>query len=376
MARTFFACVWSIGVEGIVIFLRVRRRVRVRHRRRRRTPRRRRIVTPPSPPPRSPPPPPPNPESPNELLRKAISDCFLKAGNGNCECTYDSPCGTYTNGGISEWDVSKVTDMRALFKNKNTFNINLSSWDTSQVTDMYDMFHNANAFNQDIGSWNTGKVTDMNAMFYHASAFNQDIGSWNTAQVTVMGYMFYYARAFNQDIGSWNTEKVTNMYRMFFYASAFNQDLREWNPPSNCEFNGMFYEATLHNNAWTCPWGPRSCYAPAFASDYALVLAVQQCFTESSDGDCSCSTTSCGSAAQHISKWNTSGITLMNNLFKDKTTFNQDISGWETAIGDAHGRFVSQREFVQPKHFEVGCRSSSRSSRHVQRRVVFRSRYK
>ena len=96
--------------------------------------------TPPSPPPRSPPPPPPNPESPNELLRKAIVDCFLKDGSGNCECTYDSPCGIYTNGGMSEWDVSKVTDMRQLSEYKYSFNINLSSWDTSQVTDMNNMF--------------------------------------------------------------------------------------------------------------------------------------------------------------------------------------------------------------------------------------------
>ena len=97
-------------------------------------------VTPPSPPPRSPPPPPPNPESPNELLRKAVSVCFEKESTGKCECTYDSPCGIYTNGGISEWDVSKVTDMRELFLRKSYFNENISSWDTSQVTDMNYMF--------------------------------------------------------------------------------------------------------------------------------------------------------------------------------------------------------------------------------------------
>jgi len=101
-------------------------------------------------------------------------------------------------------------------------------------------------------------------------------------------------------------------------------------------FYEMFEGATLHNKAWTCPSGPRSCYAPAFATDYSLVKALEQCFTESSDGDCSCSTTACGSAAQHISKWNTSGIALMNDLFKDKMeqmfryaySFNYDISSW------------------------------------------------
>ena len=367
-------------------------------------------VTPPSPPPRSPPPPPPNPESPNELLRKAVSICLEKESTGKCECTYDSPCGIYTNGGISEWDVSKVTDMRELFINRNTFNENISSWDTSQVTDMSLMFYwaspgfsqgwsafnqdignwntaqvtdlggmfltdgygksafnqdigrwntakvtnmgrmfeRAQTFNQDIGNWNTEKVTSMLKMFSLARAFNQDIGSWNTAQVTTMQYMFSSASAFNQDIGNWNVEKVTTMEQMFNGASAFNHDLRNWNPPSNCNFNYMFYGVTLHNNAWTCPSGPRSCYAPAITSDYSLVLAVQQCFTESSDGDCSCSTTACGSAAQHISKWNTSGITLMNNLFKDKTTFNQDISEWDTAsVTRMDGLFHNANSFNQ-----------------------------
>lgn len=160
--------------------------------------------------------------------------------------------------------------------------------------------------------------------------------------------MFHYAQYFNQDISGWNVEKVTDMQGMFMSAHAFNQDLREWNPPSNCYFFRIFEAATLFNKAWTCASGPRSCYAPAFTSDYALVLAVQQCFTESSDGDCSCSSTSCGVAAQHISKWNTTGIALMNDLFKDRTTFNQDISEWDTAsVTRMDGMFHNANSFNQ-----------------------------
>ena len=52
------------------------------------------------------------------VIKKSSCRLFLKKSDGKCECSYDSPCGTYTNGGIGEWDVSKVTDMRELFKDK------------------------------------------------------------------------------------------------------------------------------------------------------------------------------------------------------------------------------------------------------------------
>ena len=55
-------------------------------------------------------------------------------------------------GNISEWDVSDVTDMYQLFKNKQNFNDDISSGNTSNVTNMAEMFNFAVSFNQDIGS--------------------------------------------------------------------------------------------------------------------------------------------------------------------------------------------------------------------------------
>ena len=98
-------------------------------------------VTPPSPPPRSPPPPPPNALGANELLRAALKECFVKSAVGECECTYDSPCGYITDkSSMNDWDVSEVTEMISLFKDKGSFNANISKWDTSSVTDMKSMF--------------------------------------------------------------------------------------------------------------------------------------------------------------------------------------------------------------------------------------------
>ena len=109
----------------------------------------------------------------------------------NAWCS-DATTASATYGYISTWNVSAVTDMSYLFKDKSTFNDDISSWDVSSVTTMNSVFYGASAFNQDIGSWNVSSVTDMFYMFNRASAFNQDIGSWDVSSVT-MGSMFRLA---------------------------------------------------------------------------------------------------------------------------------------------------------------------------------------
>ena len=65
----------------------------------------------------------------------------------------DPSAATTTYGAISTWDVSQVTDMSYLFKDKTDFNDDISNWDVSNVTNMNFMFNEASSFNQDISSW-------------------------------------------------------------------------------------------------------------------------------------------------------------------------------------------------------------------------------
>ena len=132
------------------------------------------------------------------------------------------------NGDISEWDVSKVTDMSEMFYGAKEFNGDISGWDVSKVTDMSGMFWGAAAFNQDISNWKVGKVTNMNSMFRAAEKFNQDISDWDVSKVTYMRNMFHFAEAFNQDISGWDVSKVTDMAYMFMRAIKFNQNLEKW----------------------------------------------------------------------------------------------------------------------------------------------------
>ena len=66
---------------------------------------------------------------------------------------------------IATWDVSKVTNMVALFGNpgdnyqvgtsnpSRDFNADLSRWDVSSVTAMTGLFSGAASFNSDLSSW-------------------------------------------------------------------------------------------------------------------------------------------------------------------------------------------------------------------------------
>ena len=132
----------------------------------------------------------------NENIGKAVSYWFSKP---------DRKTKVQTKyGHISEWDVSRVTNMSTLFKDKYTFNDDISRWNVSSVTDMSDMFNGAVMFNQPIGNWDVSNVTNMSGMFHGANKFNQPIGNWDVSKVTDMSNMFNSAIEFNENLTNWN----------------------------------------------------------------------------------------------------------------------------------------------------------------------------
>ncbi len=68
-------------------------------------------------------------------------------------------------GHISDWDVSRVTDMKELFYGASSFNSDLSKWQTGNVTNMKMMFQGATSFTSGLSKWDTENVTDMSCMF-------------------------------------------------------------------------------------------------------------------------------------------------------------------------------------------------------------------
>ncbi len=153
----------------------------------------------------------------NDTLRRAVQDYL--AGGARKQRIRDK------YGEISNWDVSKVTDMKEMFYKAHSFNQPLNNWNVSNVTNMKGMFLGTSSFNQPLNNWDVSNVTDMNCMFYDAVSFNQPLNNWDVSNVTDMKDMFYNAHSFNQPLNNWNVSNVTDMSWMWGLTS-FNQPLR------------------------------------------------------------------------------------------------------------------------------------------------------
>ena len=103
----------------------------------------------------------------NDTLRRAVQDYL--AGGARKERIVDK------YGEISNWDVSKVTNMNAMFQNATSFNQPLNNWNVSKVRGMEQMFDNASSFNQSLNNWNVSNVRRMYDMFEEATSFNHAI---------------------------------------------------------------------------------------------------------------------------------------------------------------------------------------------------------
>jgi surface protein len=159
-------------------------------------------------------------------------------------------------GNISNWDVSRVTNMSGLFNQFTFFNEDISRWDVSNVTNMKNMFEGAQRFNQPLNDWNVSNVQNMEEMFLGAKKFNQPLDNWDVSNVRTMSEMFYSASAFNQPLNNWNVGNVMNMYKMFWNAESFNQPLNNWNVGNVRNMSGIFQDARSFNQDLTS-WGDR-----------------------------------------------------------------------------------------------------------------------
>jgi surface protein len=221
----------------------------------------------------------------NSLIFTATNPPTILSNTSFQQCFYQSA--TF-NSDISNWNVSNVTNMAAMFQSVSSFNQNITGWNVSNVTDMNSMFHSVPSFNQNISGWNVNRCQNFTNMFFNAIKFNQPIGAWtlNTVTPISMQGMFGLARDFNQPLSSWNVIRVTTTNGMFYGATSFNQNLSSWNVSNVRDMNGMFDGATSFSPSGT------NTYLDQMLNSWALlsvrstvILAAPQAYYSASGVD-------------------------------------------------------------------------------------------
>ena len=234
------------------------------------------------------------------------------------------------NFGISEWDVSEVTNMSYMFFLRLAFNQTLTRWNTHKVTNMMEMFRRCYYFNQDLSRWNTERVTNMRGMFHETRRFNQSLRTvritrednttytaWNMSQVTTLRYMFRHSYAFNGDISNWDVSRVTDMYGLF-EGAVFNGNISEWNTQSVKYMGAVFYGARSFNQDIS-RWNTDN------------VIQMRRMFSSANSFNQNLLTRNITRNGYASTAWNTSRVTDMFAMFFRAYAFNGDISNWDTS---------------------------------------------
>jgi surface protein len=143
-----------------------------------------------------------------------------------------------------------ITDHSNAYRRYGHFN----SWNTSAITDMSGLFTNkGNGGGHDnlilltenelsgISNWNVSNVTNMSKMFF-SSNFNGDLSNWNVSKVTDFSAMFASSSFANDTIFKWDVRSGTDFTSMFASASNFTTNLRYWNITSGATLTEMFLQ--------------------------------------------------------------------------------------------------------------------------------------
>ena len=178
----------------------------------------------------------------------------------------------------SSLDVSKVTDMSAMFENDSINDLtSLADWGTSNVTDMSDMFyHNSISDLKPLANWDTSKVTDMSAMFAGNSISDlTPLTNWKTSKVTDMSVMFEGNSISDlTPLANWDTSKVTDMSWMFVNNSIRDlTPLAHWNTSNVTNMNHMFYYNSIRDLTSVAHWNTSNVtdISYMFSSNYDLI---------------------------------------------------------------------------------------------------------
>ena len=173
----------------------------------------------------------------------------------------------------------------------------------------------------------------MRQMFQSCTNLNADFSKWDVSTVATFDRAFNLCSSFNNDsVCNWDTSSSTAFNNCFASCTVFDQDLSNWDVSNATNFFDMFLNASAYNNGgqaltWTLGSGSISLGRvfgnTSFNQDISswntsTVGSMRSLFQGSDFNNPS------------INNWDTSSVTDMRYMFAS-SPFNQDISGWDVS---------------------------------------------
>ena len=122
----------------------------------------------------------------NMTITAADTPDFSELGNANGAslARMFRGCTQLTTLGNANWDMSRITNMKAMFRDADNVIPDTINWDTSHVKRMDNMFLNASSANPDVSHWDTSALTNIKSMFNGAASFDRNISGWDISNIT------------------------------------------------------------------------------------------------------------------------------------------------------------------------------------------------
>ena len=233
-------------------------------------------------------------------------------------------------------DVSNIADMSYLFAGEQDFNLDISGWNVSNVANMDSMFRFATSFNQDISAWNTSNVTNMNEMFYNASSFNKNISGWNVNNVTTWSGFDRYSALADTSIPA----KLLQYSRPPVTRQELNSLIGIWDGYRDDvdKRNAVINANTSEITDMSYLFKGRTGFNLDISGwDTSNVTSMKQMFSGTKRFN------------QDISSWNIGKVLNMELMFFMAEDFNKPVSNWDTSsVTSMEGTFFRASSFNQP----------------------------